>query len=390
MRKVLRACTGLAAFGVAMDTAIATWLGSNGTASTIASVALGLPIGIAGVLYLIVRGGGIRRAPASLLVLTAYVAWCALSVLWSALPDPQVPVLTRVQLLLLVWLSYQLIRTRSDLRTTLFGYVMGAWALVALTWRNYLEGTFATWNRYAANGTDPNDMAIYLSLGIPMAAYLAFSGPTARLRDKLPLLYVPAALTAVALSGSRTGTLATTAVTIAVILGPMRKTRFASALLLATAAVGTSAVLYSIPTMPIDRLLSVREEMGGSMGDRTEIWRAGLLVFPNHPVIGVGAGGFGHAVLRYTNEVTVAHSTPLSLAVEVGIVGLTLFFGAFGLALHGMRGREYEAKALVWSLLLASLIGIQTLSWEHRKPLWFVLMLSMVASDLRRERAGDG
>jgi hypothetical protein len=83
---------------------------------------------------------------------------------------------------------------------------------------------------------------------------------------------------------------------------------------------------------------------------------------------------------------------PLSVAVELGLVGLVLFYGAFGLALLGVRGKPFDHVALVWILVLTLCVGSLALSWETRKPTWLVLLLASALTALpsRHRAAPEG
>jgi O-antigen ligase len=383
---VVLCCLALFSFGLAADTSIGTWLGAAGTQSIATSAALGLPLLVPAGWYL-VTGGGVRRLPVPFLAMAGFVAWSAVSLLWGQpfeFSQSVVNVVSRFELLIFVWLSFQIVRTERDLRAVLLGYLLGCSLLVALVWRNRLTGVFAFWERYSADGFDPNDMALYLALGIPMATYLALAGRPGRHAGKLALLYLPLALSGIALSGSRTGMIAAGLALVGVVLWLARRSVTAWALTLTLVVAGGMVLLPSIPAELVARLLSVGDEIGGgSLGDRTQIWRAGLAVFPHHPVVGVGAGCFGDAVSPYIHERIVAHSTPLSVGVELGVVGLVVFFGAFGVAMWDARRSGRNEKALVWCLVMTWFLGIQALTWEYRKPTWLLLLVAIVAADLR-------
>lgn len=70
----------------------------------------------------------------------------------------------------------------------------------------------------------------------------------------------------------------------------------------------------------------------GLGGDRYHEWRIALREFRNHPVQGIGAGNYGPAYLLHRvngyHEPASAHSTPLRLLSELGVVG-TLLFAVF-------------------------------------------------------------
>ncbi len=377
----VRMLLALFAFAVAIDVTLATRLGSGGAASLVASAVLGAPLVLAALWHL-AKDGRLRGLPPPLVALVAFVGWSALSICWaSADQDVITRSITNAQLLAFVWLGWQTVRTKREVCAVLAGFVAGCMLIVALTWRAYAADEFVTYGRYAAEGFDPNDMGVYVALGIPMAAYLALAG--GRSGDLLALLYLPVAMTGIALSGSRTGLLTGSVAAAAVVVWVALRSRFAMVLTLALVAGGITIVAVSVPAGTLERLFSVQTEVaGGTIGDRTDVWRGGFELFAAHPVVGVGAGGFATAIIPAVRMRIVAHSTPLSIAVELGAVGLLLFFGALALVATGVLRRGVDERALAWILVLTWCVGTATLTWEFRKPTWFVFLLGAVLGGL--------
>ncbi len=77
------------------------------------------------------------------------------------------------------------------------------------------------------------------------------------------------------------------------------------------------------------------------------------------------------------------HNSLLSVAVEVGAIGLLLFLGVFALVVRGVRHGNPNHRALVMSLVLTWCIGSGSLTWEARKQTWFVFLLGVVLTGLR-------
>jgi O-antigen ligase len=390
--RLIRAVLALFAVGIAADVVIATRLGSSGGASLAASTVLGMPIVlVAG--WKVLSAGRIRPAPASLLLLTAFVAWSALTLFWSVDQDAVFNrVITDVQLLALVWFGWQVVRSEDALRAMLGGFVAGCALIVALTWQAFLSGNafedvvFEGGTRYAAEGFDPNDMAVTLALGIPMAAYLAVAGR--RRWHWLMLLYQPLAAIAIALSGSRGGTLAAAAAVVCTIVWLARRSRSGLTLTLGLVGVGIVVVGWSVPWDTWSRLLTIREELGGSLSDRDVIWRAAVTLLATHPLTGVGAGAFPRAAFSALTPwrnppLPYVHNTPLSVAVELGAIGLLLFLGVFALVVRGVARGAPNHRPLVTSLVLTWGIGCASLTWEARKGTWFIFLLGAVLAGLR-------
>jgi O-Antigen ligase len=111
-------------------------------------------------------------------------------------------------------------------------------------------------------------------------------------------------------------------------------------------------------------------------GNRWVWWKEAAGAWSDRPVAGWGAGSFRALHLRYRQDqipVTQAHSVPLQLAAETGLVGLALFLGAFGLvgaaALASLRrlpsGRERELAAAGLAAAAAWLVhGIYDWDWN--------------------------
>jgi O-antigen ligase len=358
---------GLFTLGIPLDVVLATRFGGS-------SAVLGVPLALAGAWQLL-RTGRLRPLPASLAWLAAFVAWCALSVAWAVDQEAfETRSLTNLQLLAFVWLGWQILRSERDLRVVLAAFVAGALFAAADVWRSMLAGqAYKGGIRYTAQSFNPNDLAVTVAIGVPMALYLALGGSTrARL---LAAGYVPVAASAIALSGSRAGAITFVVGAASVFLLSMRGTARAAALAAALLACTVFAARF-VPGESWARLLTVREQLAsGSIGDRGRIWLAGVDVLQRSPIVGVGTGGFYRSVAPALGRPAVAHNTLLSIAVEQGVVGLALFATAVALLARRALGAARAHRALALSLLATWLVGSASLSWEGRKTTWLVFLV---------------
>jgi O-antigen ligase len=161
-----------------------------------------------------------------------------------------------------------------------------------------------------------------------------------------------------------------------------------AAVLLVSAGVTTSArsdwhreVVVAAPS-DIDRATS----------GRFELVRNGLRIAADHPVAGVGVGGFkGTYADRFRvparTEEAASHTTPVTVAAETGVVGLGLFawllVAAGMVALRGLRVRPPGARiaSAVAAVGLAA-IFVHSLSYNafFEDPLmWGLLALAVLA-----------
>ncbi len=359
------------------DSLVLPFLGSIGRVS-------GLVLMVAALPALFVQGRLRLRYPSVFLVLMAlFMLWSSLSLYWSQDPaNTFAHVITRLQLLVLAYLVWQLMETPLHALGAMRAYVLGCYVAVGSAAYNFVSGSEATWQRYSAAGTDPNEFATMIALGIPMAWLLVH-------REKRTLwfwpllLYLPVALGAVVLTSSRGGALVTI---VALLVVPMTlhalKARRRVAFW-ALAAVGMVGMLQFAPQISqfastsINRLLStVSEVTEGTLNERALIWDAGFRVYEQNPLLGVGAGGFEKSVASIIGFERVAHNTYISVFVETGPVGLVLFGAALLAALASVWRNPPVERAVLLVLLMTLLVGIIPLTWEYRKVTWFVLVLA--------------
>lgn len=111
-------------------------------------------------------------------VILLFMIWNIVSLFWSVGVDETVQsIKTYVQLSIVIWVLWDLYRTPTALRAGLQAYILGVYVAVGSTLTNYLAGVpIGDYeNRYAGAGLNANELALILSLGIPVAWHLATS-----------------------------------------------------------------------------------------------------------------------------------------------------------------------------------------------------------------------
>lgn len=309
-----------------------------------------------------------------------FIIWNWLSLLWSIDQELSLQrVLTYTQLWVMAWMVYQY-ADRNFLEFLLRAYVLGAWVAVAATIYSYMTGSELYYQRYAAEGFDPNDLSFYLSLAIPMASYLGLKASSISVKV-LFLTYIPVSLFAIALTASRAGAIATA---VALLYIPQSSTmlnwkwRMTAFLFLIFAS---TTLLTQVPIENYLRLASVIEETTtGNLNQRLEIWRMGLEAFVNHPIIGIGAGAFPATI---PGTPTAPHNVFLAVAVEGGLIGLLLWLLISFYSLKGIfRLKSFERE--LWLFVgVILLLAWFSLNFEWRKASWLMMSLAASASSLR-------
>jgi O-antigen ligase len=331
------------------------------------------------------------RMPASFHAATAvFMLWSGLTLKWTVGQSfTEYRLYTYVQLLAMVFLVWQFAPSERTVRSLLLAYVVGTFVPVLDAARRYLAGTMTYYERYSTTGFDPNDLALSLGLSLPMSYYLWLANrqtgdgrPSMWLSLILPLQMLIVCM-GILLTASRGGTLAMLlALSVVFWTRKALTARLRMALLVVVAAAGAAIPVF-VPKTTWKRLATFSSEVQeGTLNARTVIWKEGWRAFTRVPFHGVGVGAFPEALApffghpqRVKGFVPVAHNTFLSILVETGVVGFVLFLSMLGmLALSLVRKGGLEMPFGLTTLAVWAL-GVSSLSWEDRKPMWFVFAI---------------
>lgn len=219
-------------------------------------------------------------------------------------------------------------------------------------------------------------------------------GRTGWVRRLAPL---PLLATALVLTGARAPTAAATAALALLLAAAWRSRgpRLAAATGLVTVTLGLAvggAVL-------VRRLAALG---GVSPGvSRAEMWHASLAMLREHPLLGIGPGGYRREIARWVDTAIFhpahAHSTPLHLAAELGLAGLAAWitlWAAFYAALTPRAWRMIRRRdprsgvpAAAW---LAAAVFLLAGLFEHNLGDAEVAMLVFFLAGLPFGRAFQG
>lgn len=232
--------------------------------------------------------------------------------------------------------------------------------------------------RFASGGSDPNDYAALLLLGVMVCGY----GLTGSWR------YVAATILVAGILGtaSRGGFVALVTVPALLMLVPGRSPdknntavrRFARLAIVVAVILGTVWLSFSV--LPrVAAIFSERAETlsvvkAQTFSGRTIIWNTGLRLYEEHPVLGVGLGNFALANDSGAYAGAVAHNMYLGILAELGVIGLLMFVGFLvSLLRSSLRVARLDrmGTALLGSLFVWMVMG-SDLSLELRKPFYLI------------------
>jgi O-antigen ligase len=326
------------------------------------------------------------------ILVVLFVLWNAMSVFWSIDPRDTLGHLMRwVQLLVMVFILWELYTTRGAILAGLQVFILGEYVGVCFAIYNFFFGNpyYSFYQRFTPSSqSNPDGFGFMVVMGIPLAWYLASVNTYTKwnhLRKIINYVYIPLAFVGLSLSGTRTALIASiigTAFGLASLTHLRLAARVAIFLFLA------SAIILLVPHVQdlrsFQRFSTTYGEITqGDLNNRTNNWRQGLESFLEHPILGVGGDMY-----RSVNKLgKLAHNSFLSVLVELGLVGLVIFGAILSVtAFNAFKLSRWEAG--FWLTVLAVwAIGASTLTYEYRKATW--LFLSLVVASTALIEQGD-
>jgi hypothetical protein len=259
------------------------------------------------------------------------------------------------------------------------------------------SGDLVDVNRMCGTGifNDPNDLALVLITAIPLCLFW-LTDPKRKAFRPLWLALILLFGYALMLTHSRGGLLALMtgmAVLTYLKFGGMK-----------TAALGMMC-LPMVLVVFAGRMTEISASEGTGQS-RIQLWSDGFMFFQQAPLFGIGMDAYP------TVSFHVAHNSYIHCFVELGVVGGTLFLGAFYFALHGLYrlqtkpptetkpSGEYNARTVatertdadpelqrlhpyLMAMLVAYAVGIGFLSRSYIVPTYLLLGVAVVYLRLR-------
>jgi O-antigen ligase len=337
----------------------------------------------------IVNTGHMRRFAAIHGVMALFVMWGGFTLLWSKAPDrTREEVITYIQLLLMVWILRELASNSWAQRSLISAFVLGTYVSAIFTFTAAISGTSAHYQRYSAEGFNPGDLALIIVLSVPFSIYLA------SVEKNTFWLWIyriqPAVAACAVLCTAARGALIDLGIACLIIPLSFRRWNIGQQLtVFFVGVVGIIGIALFVPASSWSRLGTIETEVtSGTLNERTIIWKAGLDVFRENPINGIGVNAFAPTIQRAlgtprqiknaaANNVVelVAHNTFISVLVEEGVVGFLLFIFILAGLWKGIFGLPVAERKLWFVVLLVWTVGVMELTWEYRKPTWLLFGL---------------
>lgn len=343
------------------------------------------------VVLLVFNGMALRGSGWFILICLIHVSWFMASFLWTSMPvdyqhahaiNSQQSIKVHFYLIAVVLLMFQVVRSQQDLQWMFVSFLLGCIWLIGLLLSSYEPGVRTV--RHELKGLDANEMAVIICIGVSLAVYLVVLGRSVIWR-LLGVIYLPLAMTAVLITGSRTGLvvmLVGMSGLIVLFLKANMMMRLASIAVVAATLVW---VVDAIPDKTLERLMSTGSELSsGTVSERSIIWKKAWYEFGEKPLTGQGLGSFRHSMNKHNVEYT-AHNSYISIAIEQGIIGLLFYLAVIMTVFWQALSLNNVQRWLLLPTLLVVVLGQMTLTLHEAMYSWFVYMAVMLAVLLNNE-----
>jgi O-antigen ligase len=315
-----------------------------------------------------------------------FVLWNIASLTWTIAYDyTYQQAKTYAQLIILIVIIWDLITNENELNNAMQAFILGCYVAIITTVNNFIIGReikIYEAGRFAGVG-NAVELALTLTLGIPIAWHLASSINNQNQNKILRFInfaYIPAALLAILLTGTR---MALFALVPAVIYITGTFKRLKPGLRVSSLIVIVGAIFWLEPLIPkstLERLGTTGISIAsGDLGGRVYLWIQSLAIFYVHPIIGAGSRALNSPYVLGT----MAHNTFFSILAEVGLIGFILFISILVITLHQSLKQEKSYAVLWLSVFAIWFIGVLTLTWEYKKTTWLILSLIIVGAQMR-------
>lgn len=340
----------------------------------------------------VVITGNLRRWKTLHWLVILYVALASLSLLWDRAPNEDAyhalrEYLQGAPVILLAWEFAQENEQRTQL---LVGYLLGSLITAGMTIRNGLvlhQARYA-WFRYSVGNWNPNELAIVLAVGVPLALYLTLGRclHVSRLQAAVAWSYLVLGPAAMLFTGSRTGMVCVAFAFVATPFLFVRSTRSKRYAFMLTFAGLICVALLLVPAGDWAIFSTVDIQVkSGDLDERVKIWRFGWEAFLRSPFFGYGVGSFRWASGTLYN----AHNTYLEVSVEQGTAGLLLILGLMVGLLVRLRRAATTERVTGFFCFMTWAIGATVAHLEELRVTWVVFALAFLFGCDRSSREGE-
>lgn len=326
------------------------------------------------------------------------------------LTNSMLPLMLYAKVFILALLVAGCVKNEHDIKIMLL-YCLAALLIGALyAVYQYLTGTFSInvydTQRAAGLRGDPNETAMLLVAGVPIAVYWALNS-TRKIHKLFFATCLPLLLIGIVLTGSRGGFVALLFIMfLAYMRRPTIKLTIAGIFMMIAVGIFAPASYWE----RMQTLVEGESDQYASLDGRKLLLATGINMVLQYPVLGVGSGNFGAMFIEMNSDsglhgssgrhkgvemeggkAAVAHNLYLEFFAENGFIGGILLLSIFMISLRHLVAYDHATSVLkqqfglgfsVALALTGMLFAGLFLSQGKNSVLWFLVGLGLAAGQL--------
>jgi O-antigen ligase len=323
------------------------------------------------------------------ILMVLFTGWVIASSVWTIRPDVTWDTAFRViQLLALAWMVGEFADGPARLRGIMWAYVLGV-ALTAGIMIFEFQFNPTTAARYSASeNAHPNGIAFMMCLGIPMAWYLSMLVRRNWVRVGL-WLTIPLTVLAVLMTASRSAMLLLAVAGLIIPLTWGRLSRSLRRACIVGAVLLVPFIASYVPDKPLERLSAITEGIESDALDmRKTLLETSWDIVGQRPLLGVGAGASRYEIADLSGLQQGSHNTYLSVATELGVVGLVLYLLIMSTIALRLLSTTGLRRKLAFVLGATLALGLVPRHWEYDKTTWLMFAI-LLAVGMARNFASE-
>lgn len=334
----------------------------------------------------------VDRLPAALVFGLLFLIWLLTNFAAAVIPtsDGRVWIFTFLQLWALSWLTFLLIETPEQVQVLMwFFFLAGLVSAIYASGEGIIGVTVKTSIRTTGLAEGANSAARYFLMAL-IFAYILLTQQKKKVIQLFLVVGMAVMVYGMLVTVSRTGLLLLMTAISLLLLQNLGTRNRVYALILAFSALGIVWVLA-------DNITFILQSISGSVlagtdtvGIRYGLWQAGLRMWINNPVLGVGVGQFtaqlpfyGWNLLPPRYLVLGAHNMYIAVLSETGLIGFIFFVAMFAASLRYLflarRSSLPQVKELAMNwmiILILILIAGITKHDQYDKLVWMFVGVS--------------
>lgn len=335
-----------------------------------------------------------------------FYAWIMVTSIWA--PDYDLAMLfgfaplTGFVIALIAW---DLSPTKEEAIWVVQSLIYGVYLTFLYMLLQYFKGNEYYNNRFGGAAFDPNEVAFYNAILIPVAWYLAnldFKYP--KINRFLNAIYPAVCFATLLLTASRGGLIASIPAFIYVFWTVPKGLKnvhlrklLITALSISVAALVILVAKTGVADYAVTRFVGIKHSVvTDRLSGRATAWHYALALWEDNPVFGTGLEGFRSYSLHFPMEKVYekaglpVHNTPLGILSDYGLIGFGLYFAMIMAALVASWKCKKDLRLAGVFFLIIFVLGSLDMSEELRQQFYvFFFIITGLLVTLREQEVKE-